>query len=210
MLPDLCLQCFRSLVINELSKTAKKYPSKALHYHYCKADEEEACNSSSIFRAFLHQILAMLPLKPNAIEDHYEKQKLSGFSNGPMDFEDSFQLYLSVASNYSTISIVIDALDEFHMQSRRELLSGLTRLLLHPDHRFKIFVTSRSADDISFALSRYPNLDIKMSYNQADMAAFVKNELNQRVQDGRILRGDLPLSVRQRVETTLTQGAQGM
>jgi hypothetical protein len=115
-----------------------------------------------------------------------------------MDFEDSLQLYFSVASKYLAISIVLDPRDKCHVQSRRELLRGLTCLLLHPDHRFKVFVTSRSTDDVSFSLSRYPNLDVKMSYNQAEMAAFIRDELSARVQDGRTLRGYLPLSVRQR------------
>jgi hypothetical protein len=181
-----------------------------LHFHYCKAGEEERSNSSSIFRVFLHQILSKMPLKPNAIEEQYETQKLAGFSHGPMDFEDSLQLYLSVTTTYSTVYIIIDALDECSPQNRRELLGGLQRLMRHPEYCFKIFLTSRDADDISFALSKYLNLNIKISHNQKDMAAFIEDEINQRVADGRILRGNLSLGVRQQVKRILTQQAEGM
>jgi hypothetical protein len=207
---EICLSKHRSSLIDAIFKTVQRHPSKTLNFFYCKNEEEDRNTSSSIFRTFLHQLLSPLPLNPNPIEEFYEKQKLKGFTHEAIDFEDSLQLYLSSTSNRSTIYIIIDALDECAPEDRRELLASLVRLLLRPEMWVKIFITSRDANDISFVLSKYPNLSIRASHNRGDLSAFLDDEIDRRVRDGRLLRGNVNLGVRQQVKDHLIEKAQGM
>ncbi|KAI0852291.1 putative ankyrin repeat-containing protein [Daldinia vernicosa] len=195
-----------SIVIDELATCDN------LAYFYCMRNPAEP------FRAQCSKILASLvrqlacqgtdkPILPPVVE-HYEDAiaGFEGFEDQHWDAEESTRMLLALMEHYPTATIVIDALDEVELQDRQELMDVLGQLLQESPNLLKIFVSSRDNYDIALHLEGSPNVYIDADDNAGDISAFIKDQLAS----ARLLRNNLPDSLRDEIIETLIRGARGM
>jgi hypothetical protein len=109
------------------------------------------------------------------------------------------------------MTIVIDALDECNPATRGDLLDALEDLLKTSPCLLKIFVSSRTDQDIVYKLDNYPNLDLDSNRNSEDINLFVRSETKRLIDKGSLLRFSTEREkIHNKVVDELISGAQGM
>ena len=139
--------------------------------------------------------------KEEAEEDATEPEKLS--------IADSTKLILAILEEIPA-TIVIDALDECDPSRRHELLAALDTLAQKSENVLKIFVSSRNDNDIVCRLKDSPNVSINATDNGDDIERFVESEMQNSIENKRLLGGRVSNQLRQEITEVLVSGAQGM
>jgi hypothetical protein len=201
-----------SIVIEEL--LANSQDDHCLVYFYCSRNtaEPERSDPEEILRSIVRQMSVPSSresvLRP--VIEKYEEREKKGFADGPLRLEESVETIVKLTAHYSVTTIVIDALDECHTETRYRLLRALSSIIRDGTGLVKIFVSSRDDKDITLYLGDSPNLYIKASNNAADINRWVKAELSQAIADKRLLGGEISLELKREIAKTLTKQAQGM
>jgi hypothetical protein len=118
----------------------------------------------------------------------YQSQEDEGFSGGPLQLQDSYKLLLEILDSYPTATIIIDALDECHPETRQKLIEKLEDVLRKSSTLVKIFISSRDDHDITFKLRDYSALEISSNLNSVDIDRFVKCETELLIKQGKLLQ----------------------
>lgn len=137
----------------------------------------------------------------------YEKNRISGFSHGVLDFTDSKELLAEMISEFRKSFIISHALDECDGNNRTDVLEAFKHLSSLLDGMVEIFVTSRYRDDITLALDDHVKLLIKTQDNTGGICLFVENEIDLAIRRKKLLRGKVDQESRQSLKSTLTKGA---
>ncbi|KAI1522621.1 Arp Ankyrin repeat [Pyrenophora tritici-repentis] len=125
--------------------------------------------------------------------------------------DETLNLVLQLIAQYPLTTIVIDAMDECDPQKRHELLKALEKILQNSSSLVKIFVSSRNDQDIVLRLRNYPNLEIDSRRNCDDIARFVNEQVEELVQDGRLLSySDSETEMKKLIVGKVIEGAAGM
>lgn len=160
-------------------------------YFYCarSAAEPERSKPDTVLASILRQLSCVKPDAPllSPVIEKYKRQG-EGFNSNGLDLDDSRDLIVRLAEEYSMTIIVVDALDECDPQMRQSLLDAFEHVLRESVGLVKIFVSSRDDQDIVYSLRDYPNLDISSDRNRADIKAYVKTETQKLVKTGQLLR----------------------
>ncbi|KAL7270484.1 hypothetical protein RUND412_006805, partial [Rhizina undulata] len=180
----------------------------AITYFYCKHGERDRQDPASILSTIVKQLSLMGPAEslPKSVVSIFKKQKAKA---GKMPLSESQELIASLAENFVQTIIVIDALDECDKGSRQELLAALDVILDSSKAVIKFFVTSRDADDIALKLENVPNVYINSSDNTADIAAFVRAEVEKCISQKSLLRGSVTSEIKESIVEKLIHGANG-
>ncbi|KAL7265925.1 hypothetical protein RUND412_011545, partial [Rhizina undulata] len=162
----------------------------AVLYFYCKHGEKERQDPLSILSSLVKQLsLLMSPEGSQLPQPVVSIFKNHEHKSGKLQLSESQELIASLAKNFIRTAIVIDALDECDKESRKKLLTALEVIMKSSAGVFKIFVTSRPADDIELKLEGVPNVYIQSSDNSGDIAAFVKAAVEKCISKKLLLRG---------------------
>lgn len=146
-----------------------------------------------------------LPLKSPVIAK-YEQDKLEASPPAPLSLKECKKLIEKlIRDEYSSVTIVIDALDECISQERGDLFHFLGDLLKCQGTVVKIFVSSRNEPDISEVFRDSENLYIEASHNAEDIKNFVEHEV-----DTRLLGGKAEDDLKELVKKTLCEKAHGV
>lgn len=108
-----------------------------------------------------------------------------------------------IRDEYSSVTIVIDALDE--CTKRGDLFHFLGDLLKCQGTVVKIFVSSRNEPDIFEVFGDSENLYIEASHNAEDIKNLVEHEV-----DTRLLGGEAEDDLKELVKKTLCEKAHGV
>lgn len=185
---------------------------EALAYFYCNKNEPERCDPASILRSIVKQLSSLEPgsdlLRP--VVSKYEEEEKANFPSGPLDLGECSALIVKLIASYSQTNIIIDALDECDKGTRSGLISVLAGLLKPTRSLVKIFVSSRDDNDIFARLSELPNLRISAADNAGDIDRFVRSEVERRITNRELLRGEVSNDLKTHVVETLIKGADGM
>ncbi|KAL7266423.1 hypothetical protein RUND412_011032 [Rhizina undulata] len=194
-----------SLVIDESIESK----NDAVAYFYCKHGERDRQDPASILSTIVKQLSLMGPAEflPQSVVSTFKAQKPK---SGTMQLSESRKLIANLAENFVQTIIVIDALDECDKESRKDLLAALDIILNSSNGVIKLFVTSRDADDIALKLENVPKIYITSSDNTADIAAFVRAEVDKRILDKSLLRGEVTSEVKESIIEKLNYGANGI
>ena len=180
-----------SLVIEDLVEKFEAGQSPLPVYFYCarSAAEPERSKPSTVFASILRQLSCAQPGKPlpSPVVEKYKSQGEGFMSNGP-DLDDSQDLIIQLIEDYSMKTIIIDALDECDPLMRQSLLDAFEHILKDSGGLVKIFVSSRNDQDIVYTLRDYPNLDVSIGNNTADIETYVKTETQKLVKNRQLLR----------------------
>jgi len=198
----------RSLVVDEFLEDMEE--GDALVYFYCKYDEFERRNPESILRALVKQLTLASSQPPEPVASIYEQRRTGGFLSGPLTLEESKRLLVELIGSFGQTVICIDALDECDKNTRKQLLDVLTDLLRLSSRPVKIYVTSRDDDDIVLHLDVFPNISIRSHDTSADIEYFVHTEIEKRIANNRLLRGNVDPELKSHIKSTLCSRASGM
>lgn len=182
---------------------------EAIAYFYCNRNEPARRDPAVIFSTIVKQLtLPGLGLPDPVVVKHQEREAESSLR--PLTFKESWELILSLVSIHPKTTIIIDGLDETDPRLRRELLNALCDLVNNARGLLKIFVLSREDRDIRIKLDGVSHVCIHAADNTADIKRFVQRQVQDAIANGELLGGSVPAELRERVITTLTDGAQGM
>lgn len=131
--------------------------------------------------------------------------------SGPLRLEKSKALILRLLEQCISATIVVDALDECFPETRGDLLRILESLLEESPCLLKIFITSRTDQDITYKLNNYPNLHLSSERNTADIDLFIRSKTDHLIAEGDLLRdSNRKNELRDLIIDTLTSKTQGM
>lgn len=177
-------------------------------YFYCNRNEESRRDPGNVLRCFVKQLA--ISQDKQAIRDvvlqMYKEKQGTGFASTHLTYKEAEGLLPKLMRPYSQTTLVIDALDECHEESRLKLIATFDRLI-EDLPQLKIFISSRRDGDIKHQLHKKANLGIEATDNQNDIAKFVHDTIETNQQQRR-----LPISddLRKQIVETLLHKSRGM
>jgi len=204
----------RSKVVQTLLTEGSSASVAPVVYFYCKrvAAEPQRADPNEVLRALLKQICRYNKnVKEKAVRE-YEKRKeeaeIHGSKPAKLTGPECTEL-MTVFTKTSPATIIIDALDECERSRRNELLKALLDLQKSAK-QLKVFISSRDEDNIVPKLEGVPNIYIRASDNEVDIARFVEQRVHMLIYDGELPSEVMSDRLKTWLITTLVNGAQGM
>lgn len=143
-----------------------------------------------------------------SVRTTYKDLEKSGLRK--LRFDETKERIIDLTKIYPSITIVVDALEECDPKTRWILLGALEDIIASSANLVKIFISSRSHDNIASKLRSWPQLPIGEQDNAKDIESFIDDQVEQAVRLKRILQGNIPKDLRNHMVMALTRGARGM
>ncbi|KAH0420269.1 hypothetical protein CcaCcLH18_14102 [Colletotrichum camelliae] len=196
-----------SKVIDFVIDSIKEYgeSNEAVAFFYCKRDEDNRRNPRHILQSILRQ------LSSDAISDKCKiHPALEGLPDElerrgkTFDFFTCKELIKEIIGDYSRTTIILDALDECDRESRQELMAAFDELI-QGNANIRIFLSSRTDDDIRRHFQSRPVIEMQTTDNEDDISVFVHDRLS------RDRRWDaLEPNLRHEIKQVFREKSQGM
>lgn len=185
----------------------EQLPDATLAYFNCNSEDQKRRDPVNILRSYIKQF--SISRKNDAIRDsivqRYREIHRRG-SSTRLNFNECENLLSETISNSQNPVLILDALDETHIETRERLLNSLDFLLFNCP-RIKIFISSRKDQDIGRRMQRKANLELEASHNQGDIAGFIHVELSKMAVSS---HPNLTQELRDQVMNSLLQRSEGM
>ena len=140
----------------------------------------------------------------------YNKEQKDPSSRRQLNFDSSLSLLGHLVECFEHPVVVLDALDECSEEVRGQLLGGLLSIIRNAKCPLKVFISSRHNLDIENHLRDLPHVCIEARDNAQDIENYVRQQLTMRVQDKRLLQGNVSHELSKCIEETILGGANGM
>ncbi|SPQ26473.1 155b9fce-3d70-4eae-8d87-6b345046ed02 [Thermothielavioides terrestris] len=195
-----------SAVIDHVEGILSTAPNhEGFAFFYCNRHETDRREPLSVLRSYVRQ-LSTTAFNPESMRAKLrslcQETRLKGAHLTLATCQD--QLLESV-NLYPQTTLVLDALDECEPETRARLIDTIEFLLKNSERPLKVFISSRPDVDIRDRLLSQPNIEIRATDNQDDIAKFVNEEIIKHRRWGKIAA---PL--RTRIVDTLLDRSQGM
>ena len=197
-----------STVIDSLSSAPEK-----LAYFYCNRAEENRRQPVSILSTLVQQLAQTEPEEDGLlgpVVDVYRDREREGQRSSRLSLEESEELVIKLADMRLQTTICIDALDEVENKSRIHLLRALKNILGKSKNLVKIFATARMDPDILRQFEIFPRIELEPDDNIGDINGFVKTKLQSTIDDGLLLDGEVPDSLKAEISDVLCKRSRGM
>jgi hypothetical protein len=211
----------RSVALDHLTKYEFNEEKTCVIFAYYSYRYPERDNPTSLVSSFIKQLCSKLDHLPEKIEYFFR----STYNNAKIPaFEDMEPLLFDLLEAYSKVFIVIDALDECQALTqesrkpsllsgsrpkyRRKVLDFINNLTSKQSFCAKVLVTSRREEDIKDAFDRRSVIKVDVALVDADIKAFLYDEIERQVQEGYLKLQDP--SLKNHILDTLAIRAQGM
>jgi hypothetical protein len=160
-----------AIAINHLLKSVQS-SSHGIAYVYCNYKAQEEQDASRMLAAILKQLVQARQSLVEPVERLHKQHANRGTRPSP---DEVFSALQGVLAHYSTVYIVVDALDECQDSdgTRRQFLARLRDLQAGRDVR--LMATSRSIPEIVDAFNEAPQLEVQAS--REDVKRFVAGQL---------------------------------
>ncbi|KAF8417649.1 ankyrin repeat-containing domain protein [Tirmania nivea] len=188
-------------------------------FFYCKRDEADRRDRGKILLSLIKQ-LACPPMDIidrggytricAAALDAYNAEQKDPASRRQLNFDSSLKLLGQLVECFGHPVVVLDALDECSEDVRGELLRGLLSIIRKSKCPFKVFIASRHNLDIENNLHDLPHVCIEARDNAEDIENYVRQQLTLRIQNKRLLQGNVPQELSKCIEDVILRGANGM
>jgi ankyrin repeat domain-containing protein 50 len=182
---------------------------EALAYFYCDRNVSARQDPELILRSFARQLSVSRNSEAiqRSLVQLYSQKRKTGFASGKLEIEESRDVLLELVRIYPQTTLVLDALDECHKETRAQLVDILDTLVTNSPKPVKIFISSRPDRDIKHRFECGPNVNIKATDNRNDIAKFVGDKLNNSPEHWRnSINSDLKREIRE----TLVDKSEGM
>ena len=164
-------------------------------YFYFDYKDNVTQEPSKVVAGLLKQLLCRLDAWPREIEKAYATSLKTG---SELNYNELLDLLIAVSSHFSTVYVLIDALDEVEWEHQPAFLSLIQHL---SESSIKTLVTSRPHLEIchEFEMS---GLSITISANDLDIRQYLSVRLNK--------RKHLASGLKKKIVETLSINADGM
>jgi hypothetical protein len=162
-----------AITIDHLHRTMQS-DDVGVAYIYCNYKAQEDQSATSLLAAVLKQLVQARPSIAEPMTRLYEQHANKMTKPELEEISDALQ---SVLANYSSVYVVVDALDECSDKdgTRSQLLAKLRDLQSKTDLR--LMVTSRFVPDIENKFGSVPTLEVRAS--DADVRKFVEEQISR-------------------------------
>ncbi len=135
-----------AVTVNSLTTRFKNDPAVGIVYLYCNFQRQDEQKAQDLFASLLKQLSQARSSLPHSVESLYDKHKVQRTRPSLNDFSETLQ---SVASLYSRVFIIVDALDECQVSDccRTTFLTEIFNFQTKTGA--KLFATSRFDSDIT-------------------------------------------------------------
>jgi ankyrin repeat domain-containing protein 50 len=192
-------------VLEHVTTERAMYKDVGIGFVYYNYQSTEMRDASRIIVALIKQLCRKKDVVPPA----FLKVKQDAMDPSQLGNQESF---ITVASEFREVVVIIDALDECPKDARNRILGFLSGVVNNLPCA-KVFVTSRRERDIeeAFMKLKTPIIEIEAESVAADISSYVKSEI-KRLRDGYdgkrlYLKND---TLEMTIVRTLTEKADGM
>ena len=206
-------------MVEHLSGLYQLSENTGITFVYCNYKEPRT--PATYIRLAIKQLCRRMQCLPPKLQEIYEKH----YQNDSQPNSEELQsIFLAIARHFSSMFLVLDALDECTPEQRAELCEFFCKIIefsVGPNSALsqsartcacsiKLLVTSRKEPDIErvFRQKSFPKVEIEAEKVDCDIAIYVKAQIEQRIQDERLTLRDMTL--KEKILTTLTTKASGM
>lgn len=204
-----------SVVVDMLLTTAASQTHFApFAFFYClkTASEIERSSAQNILRSILRQLAitdATRPAVRSFLDTEFDRRSksanFSGLDLPRLRVKECVDLIIELA-NDDPITIVLDAVDQIQDDHRDELFDALNRILNEAANVVKIFMTSRTDNEVLSALPAAKTLIVTSACVRSDMEHFVYQEIDK----ARLMNGNLSAEMRTALADALLSGSGEM
>ncbi|KAI0103318.1 ankyrin repeat-containing domain protein [Nemania sp. FL0031] len=155
-----------------------KSSREGLAFFYCDRNEEQRRKALSILRSYVRQLATTLgnpEFIRKRLQDLYREKWLYG---SDLSTTDCIEQLVDLVSLYDQTTLVLDALDECELDSRREIIEAI-ELLFKSGNSVKVFISSRPDRDIRNRFIHRPNIEIQATDNEKDIQKFINEEISK-------------------------------
>jgi ankyrin repeat domain-containing protein 50 len=188
----------------------RQHPNdEALAYFYCDRNESARQDPELILRSFVRQLSISRnsdAIQHSLVQLYYQKRK-NGFASGKLKIEESRDVLLQLIRIYPQTTLVLDALDECHKETRTQLMDILDTLVTQSPKPVKIFISSRPDRDIRYRFECGPNVHIKATDNRDDIAKFVDDKIDNSPE---YWRNSISFDLKDEIRKILVDKSEGM
>ncbi|KAF5011288.1 hypothetical protein FDECE_2588 [Fusarium decemcellulare] len=199
-----------SMVVDDLLTTlpTKSDDNIAFAYFYCDRNRADHNEPVAIIRSIVRQLCA--PRDDTSIEacveDRYLSRKAKGFASDRLVAEECNELLLQLLGGYRNVYIVVDGLDECDRATRHILMDLLDEIIEKFEQSVKVYIASRTDQDLRKRYHEGTHLEVTANDNQADIEKFVLDKMEQ----SEFCRNKLSRKVRSKILRTFQDKSQGM
>ncbi|KAF2489858.1 hypothetical protein BU16DRAFT_566956 [Lophium mytilinum] len=173
-----------NVVANAIEELKAMPEDERLAYFYCNNAEESRRDPASVLNSLLRQL--SISRSGHAIQrvilEAYTKRKdrdaVECSQSGPR-MEETQELLSHVINTFSTVTLILDALDECEQESRLKIMRVLDALANGSTRPLKILIASRENTDIQIRLGRTGNIGISAKDNKNDIATFLDEVMDK-------------------------------
>ena len=188
------------MVIDHLSALS------AVTFIYCNYSESRA--TTTYIRLALKQLCRKMQSLPPKLKEIHEQLYRS---DSQPKYDELRNIFLAIIQQLGHVYFIVDALDECTLDERKNLSKFLLSITEASNQgTVKLFVTSRKESDIErvFQQNAIPTIEIEATKVDSDIEAYVKNQIEQRLQDGDLRIRNMAL--KDKILGALTTKAGGM
>ncbi|KAL9629658.1 MAG: hypothetical protein Q9164_006782 [Protoblastenia rupestris] len=157
-----------SLVIDDLFREHLN-DKTPVTYFYCDYREQDTYSAAHILSSLLKQLLTKLYPLPQSFMNVFDGYQHGKDTLARPRLQDVKNEFISTASRFRQIFVVLDALDECNAAYRTEILHMITWL----GHSFRVFITSRHEPDIDKHLEGYRQIILPTAGLKTDIEAYI-------------------------------------
>jgi Cdc6-like AAA superfamily ATPase len=163
-----------SIVVEELTTLFSTDPTVGIAYIYCNFRRQDEQKIDDLLRSLLKQLSESQPSLPGTVKDLYDRDKTK---RTPPSLDEISRSLQTVATLYSRVFIIIDALDECQASHgcREKFLSEIFNLQIKTGTN--LFTTSRFIPEITEKFDEGLRLEIRAS-NQ-DVQRYLDGYMSQ-------------------------------
>jgi Cdc6-like AAA superfamily ATPase len=134
-----------SIVVQELTTRFSNDPTISIAYLYCSFKRHDEQKAKDLLASLLKQLAQVQPSLPDSIKSLYDNHNLK---HTRPSLDELSKILQSVATIYSRVFIIVDALDECREADgdRAKLLADISNLQVNS--KVNLFATSRIIPDI--------------------------------------------------------------
>jgi hypothetical protein len=170
-------------VIDDLLQVVERDDARDMGFAYFYSDRNRADHQDpvAILRSLVRQLCA--PRDTSSIdacvEDKYRRRKQKGFARHRLVAEECHELLLQLVGAHKETYFVIDGLDECDRETRHVLMNILDDLADNNGCRVKVYIASRTDQDLRSRYQGGTHLEVTANDNQADIEKFVIEKMKQ-------------------------------
>lgn len=174
-------------------------------FHYCDYTDNLTLAPKGIFGSLIQQLLCTSQLSDELVT---EIMKVFGDDTYKPTVQEIQQLLRRSLERSSSVSLVLDGLDECDQPSRGEVLSIAGWLMTLDSCTVRLYVSSQGDIQILNALGKYPKIQLSSTVLTHDIESYVAHATRILIEEGQLLvQGP---EIEHEVVTELTSRANGM